>query len=75
MNLLVSRYFFITYLKKILRYKYFYFKTIVSLDHIVEGVDCQVVVDDLLLALALLVCKLEVNIYYFLYLSTALLYI
>lgn len=44
-----------------------YFKSVVGLDHVVEGVDGEVVVDDFLLALVLLVGIFQVNIYYFLY--------
>lgn len=53
----------------------FYFESLISLDHVVECIDCQIVVDDLLLAIALLVSEFEVNVYYLLYLSAAFLYL
>ena len=43
-------------------YRKCYFQGFVCFDHVVKGVDCEIIVDDLLLALALLVCKLQVDI-------------
>lgn len=52
-----------------------YFESFVCLDHVVECIDCQIVVNDFLFAVTLLVCKFEVNVYYFLYLSATFLYL
>lgn len=50
-----------------------YLEGFVSLDHVVEGVDCEVVVDDFFLALVLLVRELQVDVDDLLYLPARLL--
>jgi hypothetical protein len=50
-----------------------YLEGVIGFDHVVEGVDGEVVVDDLLLALALLVGEAQVDVDDLLYLLTAVL--
>ncbi len=50
-----------------------YLEGVIGFDHVVEGVDGEVVVDDLLLALALLVGETQVDVDDLLYLLTAVL--
>ena len=73
MRLLVRRYFFITDLKKILHQKRKYLQTIIGLNHIVECIDSKIVINNFLFILTFLVCKLQVDINYFLDLFAALL--
>lgn len=46
---------------------------LISFDHVVEGIDGEVVIDDVFLAFIFLVGVFEIDIYYFLYLPAALL--
>jgi hypothetical protein len=52
-----------------------YFESLVCLDHIIKCIDCQIVVNDLLLTVTLLIREFEVNVYYLLYLLAAFFYL